>query len=477
MRKISMLNRTLFVIILFFLISVAPASATVIEVTNPDYAGKKIQFFRYTDPVTLQKAQVFQIEVDEKGNFRNEVDVPEPTFIFCDFGIYRGLLFLEPEENLQLILPPRREKSFADQKNPFFQPVEFWFATKQSNKLNDQIATFDARLNQLAENFFTKLYVRQSKSIYDTITNSLNEEFQKIESPVFQNHKKLKLNVVKADAFRLSPVQLSDVFLTTEPRFWTHPSFLELFDKIFANKLSFEIKKVDNTEIIKAIAKRNINFLLNFTEKNYKLKSPATELALLKMLHDGFYSGDFPKEAILGILSSDKLQNNQNSRIAEMAISVKEKLNFLLPGSKAPVVCLRNTDGNKVCTDQSTGKFKYFIFADTEMIVCREHLKYLSKIEEQFSKHLEIYVILKKTDLIEMKIFLNKQNIPGIHLVDDNGEYIDKYRIKTFPVSVLLNENHEVVYSPAKAPLDGFEQQFGKFLQRELFERQRNQSR
>ncbi len=28
----------------------------------------------------------------------------------------------------------------------------------------------------------------------------------------------------------------------------------------------------------------------------------------------------------------------------------------------------------------------------------------------------------------------------------------------------------------AKAPLDGFEQQFGAFLQHELFERQRNQS-
>jgi len=33
-----------------------------------------------------------------------------------------------------------------------------------------------------------------------------------------------------------------------------------------------------------------------------------------------------------------------------------------------------------------------------------------------------------------------------------------------------------VVFQQTKAPLDGFEQQFGAFLRQELFERQRNQS-
>lgn len=477
MRTINMLKKKLFVIVLFLLTSLTPAIATVVEGTHPDYAGKKIQFFRYTDPVTLQKVQIFQFEMDEKGHFKTDVSVSEPTFVFAEFGIYRGLLFLEPGKNITLVLPPFREKSFADQKNPFFRPVEFWIATEQGNYVTDRIANFDTQLNQLTENYFNQLYIRQSKVYYDTITTRLNQQVEDIESPVFQNHKTLKLNTVKADAFRLSPTQLSDVFNSANPQFWTHPSFLELFEKVFANKLSFEIKKVNNAELIEAVAKRNINFLLNFTGKNYKLESPVKELVLLKMLHDGFYSGDFPKQAILDILTSGKLQNNPNSRIAEMTKSVKEKLDFLLPGSKAPVICLKNTDGNKVCTDRSFDKFKYLIFADTEMIVCREHLKYLSKIEEKFSQHLEIYIILRKTDLIEMKMFLNKQNIPGTHLIDEDGKYIEKYRIKTFPVSILLNEDHEVVYSPAKAPLDGFEQQFGKYLQRELFERQRNQAR
>ena len=59
---------------------------------------------------------------------------------FCDFGIYQGRLFLEPGQNIKLKLPPLREKSFADKKNPYFSPVAFWFATDDKTQLNNQIS-------------------------------------------------------------------------------------------------------------------------------------------------------------------------------------------------------------------------------------------------------------------------------------------------------------------------------------------------
>ena len=94
-----------------------------------------------------------------------------------------------------------------------------------------------------------------------------------------------------------------------------------------------------------------------------------------------------------------------------------------------------------------------------------------------FQKQLEIIVVLRKSDLIEMKIFLDKEKIPGIHLVDENSEFINKYRIKSYPTCLLLNHNHEVVFQQALAPMDGFENQFGTFLRQYLFEEQRNQGR
>jgi peroxiredoxin len=464
-------------LLLVLLLLCAPASATVIKGQNEAYAGRELIFFRYSDAITREKISAFSIKIDTDGKFSKEIEASNTDFFFTEFGIYRGLLFPEAGKEITLRLPPLREKSFADQKNPFFKPVEFWFATEQGNRLNDKISAFDQKLNQLTDQYFNRLYFRQSEQIFDTLKTELNRQFGSAKAPTFLMHKNLSLKSVETDAFRLGPREISAELSDVDPLFWTHPAFIDLFEKTYANKLSFEAKTTGNDEIFRAVASANTGFLTEYLKKNYQLSSPMLELALLKMLHDSYYSGDFSQESIIKITGSDYFQKNRHEQISTTAQNVLQKIKFLRPGSTAPVICLKDTDGRNRCTNENSGKFKYFIFADTEMVVCKEHLKYLTKIEERFNKHLEIYVILRKTDLIEMKIFLDENEIPGIHLVDSNGEFIEQYRIKSYPTCFLLNENHNVVFQQAKAPLDGFEQQFGAFLQKELFERQRNQER
>lgn len=464
----------------FVLIFSWPSVATLIEGRNKEYAGKKLEFFRFANPITQEKIHVFTLEPDQEGNFSAEVKVNHTTFVFSDFGIYRGMLFLEPGKRIEPLFPPWREKSFADSKNPYFKPIEFWFATKEGNQLNDHISDFDARLNQLSDRFFNTLYFNQSKSAFDSISHILENHFGRQKNPTFNWHKKLKLKVLEADAFRLTTEKVSEDLSATGREFWNHPAFIGLFEKTFTNKLNFEVRSTTGTEIREAISAGNISFLKNILKEKYKISGPVADLALLKMLHDAFYSGDFSQNDILSLVNSSAFRQHTDNTVRETANNVLQKLEFLRKGTKAPVICLKNTDGHRVCTSKTSAgenKFKYLVFADTEMIVCREHLKYLTRTEEQFQKNLEIIVVLRKTDLIEMKIFLDKENIPGIHLVDENGEFIEKYRVKSFPSCFLLNENHEVVFQQALAPLDGFEQQFGNFLRQELFKRQRNQPR
>jgi hypothetical protein len=134
-------------------------------------------------------------------------------------------------------------------------------------------------------------------------------------------------------------------------------------------------------------------------------------------------------------------------------------------------------DGQKVCTNQNNGKYKYIIFADAEMAVCREHLKYLSAIQQKYAKNLEIFIVLRKTDESQMKKFFAENEVPGIKLLDENSTYIDQYKVKSFPQCYLLDQNHKVKFEAAKAPLDGFEQQFGALLQQDFLERQRRQTK
>ncbi|MGM0621660.1 MAG: hypothetical protein ACQETJ_11490, partial [Bacteroidota bacterium] len=290
--------------------------ATIIKGQNEAYAGRELKFFRYSDAITREKIPAFSIKVDSDGKFSKEIEVSKTTFLYAEFGIYRGQLFLEAGKEITLRLPPLREKSFADQKNPFFKPVEFWFVTEQGNQLNDKISAFDQKLNQLTDQYFNRLYFRQSEQIFDTLKMEINRQFGSAKEPTFLMHKKLSLKSVETEAFRLGAREVSAVLSDVEPDFWTHPAFIDLFEKAYSHKLSFEAKTTGNDEIVRAVAAANTSFLAEFLKKNYQLSTPVLELALLKMLHDGYYSGDFSQESIIKITGSDYFQKNRHEQIS-----------------------------------------------------------------------------------------------------------------------------------------------------------------
>ena len=452
-------------------------TAVKIQCDNAKYAGQTLDFYSYSDPVSSTKKLVFTLEFDKTGKCTKSIETQTTDFVFCDFGIYRGMLFIEPNQTIKLQLPPVREKTFADQKNPYFKPVSFWFTTENKQQLNNIISDFTSQLNQITDEYFDQLYFRQSKFIYDSVLYFVEKKFGAVKNETFLNHKNLSLKMVETEVFRLKPEDYAAIFSGVKQQFWLHPAFTELFEKTFNGQLSFEVKLVKGEEIRKAVNQGNVPYLLDFTKTKYKIANEMAELVLLKMLHDAFYSGDFSKESIQKMVKSPRFSSHKNQIIRETAINISDKITFLQPGNVAPAICLKNLDGQKTCTNQNNKKYKYIIFADTEMAVCREHLKYLPAIQQKFEKHLEIFVVLRKTEISQMKKFLTENKVPGIKLIDENNEFIDEFKVRSFPQCYLLDENHKVKFAAAKAPLDGFEQQFGSFIQQELFQKQRNQGK
>ena len=175
------------------------------------------------------------------------------------------------------------------------------------------------------------------------------------------------------------------------------------------------------------------------------------------------------------MIYSERFTSNKSRFIRETAKNTLDKITHLQKGTIAPAICLKNNKGIKVCSADKKDKFKYLVFADIEILICREQLKYLPAIQERFEKYLEIFVILRNTNPQEVKKFFSENEVPGTILIDENNEFINLYKVKSFPQCYLLDETHKVTFTTTQAPLDGFEQQFGTYLRQELFERQRNQ--
>ena len=460
-----------------FLLPLHLFSAVTIQCNNPKYASRKLVFYSYSDPISQQTTPVFTLETDGNGKASKPVEIKTVKFVFCDFGIYRGLFFLEPGQTITLKLPPVREKTFADEKNPYFKPVTFWFETENAPQLNNQVARFTARLNQLTDQYFDPLYFRQSKPYLDSLKIRIDKEFGAVKNEYFALNKQFALKQVEVDAFRLKPENYASVFNDVKPVFWQFPAFTDLFEKAFSGLLSFDAKTVGGDNLKKAVNQGNMQALLDHLKKKYKVTGEMADLALLKMLHDAWYSGDFSKAQVQQMLKATRFTGHQNPVVRETAKNITEKISFLQTGSTAPNICLENTEGQKICTNTSKGKYKYILFADTEMAVSREHLKYLAAVEQKFQKNLEIFIILRETEQVALKKFFAENQVPGVRLIDENAEFSTLYKIRSFPQGFLLDENHRVKLAPAKTPLDGFEQQFGALLQNDRIENLRKQGK
>lgn len=470
------MRHLLFLFILLFSVPKLWAGVTI-TCSQPEYAGQKLEFYYHTDPVTLKKTIAFSLQFNNNGKASATVDVTKTTCFYCDFGIYRGTVFLEPATAISLKMPPLHEKSFADQKNPYFEPVAFWFTTEQKNNLNNKVSAFSIQFNQLTDKYFNQLYFRQSKIVYDSLIYQLNKLFPNSDSPVFDIYKKLSLKILQVDVFRLNPENYSSEFSNISSGNWQIPAFEDLFEKTFNDQLSFAAKSVKGDDLRKAVNSSDLKYLENWIKTKFKVSGEMTQLVLLKLLYDGYYSGDFSKSAIESMVQASQFRTNNTVIIRKAAENIYEKFTFLKKGTLAPEICLPDLIGTTICTTKNNHKYKYLLFADIEMIVCREHLKYLAAIEEKFQKYLEIYVVFRNDDTGEIKKFIAENPVPGYLLIDKSGDITEKYEIKSFPQCFLFDENHKVKFESAKSPLDGFEQQFGAFLRNDLFEQQRNQSR
>ncbi len=351
---------------LFFYANLVDAEV-IIHCENKEYAGQRLEFFSPADPVTAEKELAFTLEFDQSGKSRTTVNCSNALNVFCEFGIYHGMLLIEPNSTLELKLPPIRRKSFADEKNPYFMPVSFWFVTTNPQQANNLISDFDIQLNQLTDKYFDQLYFRQSRKIYDSLLYFLNKKFDSPASEAFQFHKKMKLKMVEAEAFRLKPEDYSQIFSGIKPEYWLRPSFTELFGKTFGGQLSFEAKTLKGADIRKAVNSSNVSFLLDHVKSKYNISGEIAELALVKMLHDAFYSGDFSKAAIQQMVKSERFTKSKTTLINTTAKNISAKLSHLQPGTLAAPVCLKTIAGLSVCTNTNKTKFKYLVFADTEM--------------------------------------------------------------------------------------------------------------
>jgi hypothetical protein len=456
------LNFSVYILLLLGLLNGTTAQGTRLEGFEPDYAGRTIEFFTSSDPVSKNEKAAFSLRIGPQGRIQVETNITEILFCYADFDSYRGKMVISPGQTLKIKLPPLQLKTFEESKNPYFKPIEIWIISQSNaqNDLNTLFARFDQRFYHLNEKYFNQLYLRQQLNYVDSVRLPLEKEFAGMGSPELKFHQQLQMKTIEAGIVRVGREKLMADLKDLPEDTWRFPAFAELVDRLFTNTLSLESKTTQGARIRAMIAQRNHAEIKKWTESYTGTTSPLSELLMIKMLHDAFYSGEFPKNAIIQTLQGAALTGHANFFIRSTAASVFEKLQFLYTGTFAPNICLPDLKGDTICSSTSNKSYQYIFFADLEIPVCREHLKYLTEISQRIGDRVEILVVLTPSGRMNNQDFIKTNNIPGRIVIDNEARTTGRlYKVRSWPSAFLLNREHKVVLAPAKTPLDGFELQ------------------
>jgi hypothetical protein len=472
------MNRTVKKGILLFLCSLGfiKTYPAIIEGFAPDYAGRVLVFYTYSDPVLKNKNEALRLVIDDKGNFRQEVKTDVTLFCLSDFDIYKMMMMVTPESSLKIKLPPLRKKTLVESKNPYFKPVALWIQVigAKDDEINNLVSKLELRYNQLTNRYFNQLYYRNSTDYLDSVKVALESEFLIYNQPLLKRQVGLKLKILESEINPAGNLKIfKGIFLPDYDI--TNPAFIDLFDMVFANKLTDEANSIKAGDLKKAISSGNLVLIKNFFREKYNLDANVADYVILKILHDAYYSRQFSEKTIVTMLDDKLFVDNADKKIREIAAGVKQKLLFLSPGSIAPVICLEDLSEQPQCSDKLKEN-TYVLFADTEMKVCQEHLKYLSTIASKFKSPFGIYIVIKNSDIKTIKKFFSENEIPGIKVIEDlDNRFAGEYKVRSYPSAFLLDGNHKVLLAPAKNPLDGFEMEYAVLLREKQMEKFRNQ--
>lgn len=461
--------------IIFFTLAALQLKAqyTVISGKAVDYSGKEILFYTYSEPVVHQKHELGTVKVGADGSFSISFSINQTTEIYADLEKYTGTLIAEPGRNYIITLPPFTPRTTVEARSPYFQPTLYWFGLPQtdSKDLNFAVRYFLTEYNLEAVKNTTAIYQNASKETVNEIIQRLEQKCSENKSDFFITLKKYYYADLEYAVNQRTPDIPIEKYFEKNPIKLQNPAYQRSFKSLFTDFLRKEAQDYHNRKITSLVNSGNFTGLVSFFESKGYRKDFA-ELAVLKGLYDGYYTGSFNKESILKAL--DQAQKADLSEpLVPIVTLIRHKLISLAVGGKAPAIELTNRENKLVTLEKYRGKFVYLIFFKSASAECRAELDSIVPLEKKFRQALSI-VSIATDEHFESDVKLWKEKGHAWELLNGSNkkQLISKYNAETVPAFYLLAPDGTFLLSPALPPSHDFESMFLKIFRDYNFKHQ-----
>lgn len=473
--------RSLPILFFLFTVSIIPsiAAETVFQGRAVSYAGEKLFFLSYSDMISFRETTLASCTVSDSGEFKCTAVLDETRLIFIKLGVYNCIFYAEPGLVYQLQLPQKREKTEAEQMNPYFEDITIHLIAKpvgvtgsrtllpEREELNLLIRSFNDTFNPFYYKYVVNAYMNtvDQQEIKDAI-QTITGPFTDIKHPFFKTYMEYRLGLLKHYGAQQSSSRIIADYFNMKNVCYYNPAYMELFNEIFYGY--FETFATDNPQVnLSQTINREINFdkLVTQLQKEKALTNDTLlEMVLIKNFYDCFYKENYSKPAILILM--DSLNAKTNIAFHKSVISeIKHQITRLLTGSEPPPFKLYDKDSLLLGLDDFTDKYIYLMFCNSFSYYCIREFELLSDLNSRHSKYLAIITILVDDNWQSMRDLLKANNYNWTFLhYSLHPEIITEYEVKAYPSYYLIGRDGKLIASPAPSPLEGFEQYLFKTM-------------
>lgn len=465
------------ILAIYFLLSLSFltfAQTTTISGCSEEYANQTISVYQYSDYFTKNEELIGSFKTDVMGNFTFTFDCKTTREIYMYLGVYKAFLFVSPNKEYQLAMPPYEEKTLAEELNPYFEPTDISLGVINSSP--DDINILILSFNSLYENFlsdnFQEIYITRDKSKVEQFENDIDSIFAEYQNDeFFETYKNYRLYALRYMAYQRDKMSVTRKHYLNQKFYYYNPAFMNLFKMMWKdyiiNNHTHDMGKNLKIDIIYG---KSPTMFKKTLEKNMAFRNDTLkELFLLQCLDDCLKDrDDFPPAPVYQTLDSLIIMSviPEHKSIAE---NIKKKYTQLEFHDNAPYFELYNQDSVLYTLDKFKGKYVYLNFCRSENYACIKDYKVLKKMNEKTKRDLNIVTLSYEKTFEDFRSFkkANPQYNWTFLYAGDNPEIGRQYKLRGMPTYMLLDKTGKIEMISAPTPADDFQETFAKMVIRQ----------
>jgi len=441
----------------------AGAQTVTLSGTAKDFSGDSIEILKYTDFITYNTEVLNYITPDKSGNFSVDIKVDDITFIYMYMGIYKAEMYVEPGKDYIIDLPPKKEKTTADELNPYFRYEEALIGVMSPKKdmLNINIRMFDDIYEKYLKDNFSDLYHNRMKP--DSFYVFIKKIFVDYDNEFFNNYVKYRMIELAFIGSARNYKVISEYYYKNKPILYNNFAYMELFNNLFQDFLyyyAFETKGKDirsNIDKAKSIKKLKRTLSKEIAFDNDTLQ----ELIVLKGIHDALLDNvpktftKYGKAQLYQTLDSIMILTKipEHRVIGNNIIAKFNPKNNLINGDKIPNIALYDQDSIKTDLSFYEDKYVYLCITMTNCVPCQKDMEMMQVLKNKFSAQLDFVTIVINGNISDMRKFREEKGYDWDFLhYGYNKKIREIFYAEVIPKYMLIDPYGRIIMTSAPTP-------------------------